>query len=59
MWQAPSPIRLEDYRPTDYIIEAVDLHFELEQTEDGFFQSAVGFRNGRSDRQRQRIDLYL
>ena len=30
MWQAPSPIRLEDYRPTDYIIEAVDLHFELD-----------------------------
>ena len=24
-----------------------DLHFELEQTENGFFQSAVGFRNGR------------
>ena len=36
-----------------------DLHFELEQTENGFFQSAVGFRNGRSDRQRQRIDLIL
>ena len=36
-----------------------DLHFELQQTEKGFFQSAVGFRNGRSDRQRQRIDLIL
>ena len=30
MWQAPSPVCLEDYRPTDYRIETVDLHFELD-----------------------------
>ena len=36
-----------------------NLHFELEQTEEGFFQSAVGFRDGRADRQRERIDLIV
>jgi aminopeptidase N len=30
--QAPRPIYLSEYKPTDYWVDTVDLHFDLHET---------------------------